>query len=111
MDGYFAGRPGFERTVYDAVMAHLRDVGPVHAEAVAVGILVKRVRTFAELRPKRGRVSLSVLLSRRADGPRIARILPPLANRFAHFIDLYGEDDIDAEVRDLLTEAYLASPA
>ena len=77
-----------------------------------MGILVKGTRTFAEMRPKRGRVTLSALLSRRAEGPCIARILRPArsANRFAHFIELTSEDEVDAEVRDLLTEAYLASP-
>ena len=53
LDQYFATGPAHERPVFDAVVAHLRAVGPVHVEPVSVGILLKSSRTFAELRPMR----------------------------------------------------------
>jgi len=67
-------------------------------------------RTVAELRPRRGRVTLSVLLSRRLRHPRIVKRWEGSGTRGAYFIDLRQPEDVDDEVRDWLTEAYLASP-
>jgi hypothetical protein len=110
LDEYFATGPAWERPIYDAVVAHLGSVGPVVVEAVQVGIFIKRVRTFAELRPGRDRVVLSILLSRRLEHPRIARSLVGTGQRAAYFIHLWHPADVDAVVRDWLTEAYLSSP-
>ena len=52
LDEYFATGPDFERPVFEAVMAHLENVGPVHVEPVSVGILLKRV---ADSSPSCGR--------------------------------------------------------
>jgi hypothetical protein len=110
-DEYFDGRPPAFRRVYDAVIAHLERVGPIAVDVVAVGVLIKRARTFAELRPRRDRFVLSVLLSRAVEHPRIRRTLRRRAgDRAAHFIDLRDEGDVDDEVRGWLAEAYLSSP-
>ena len=73
LDEYFATSRDMERPIFEAVFEHLESVGPLHVEAVQVGILFKRQRTFAELRPKRDRVVLSVLLSRPLQAQRIAK--------------------------------------
>ncbi len=82
----------------------------MRVEAVQVGILFKRSRTFAELRPRRDRVVLSVLLSRRMDHPRIVKIWHGSGQRSAYFVDLRDPSDVDEDVRDWLTEAYASSP-
>ena len=110
VDAYFANRPSFQRAAYDRVIKHLSTLGPLNVEAVSVGVLIKRSGTFAELRPKRDKLSLSVLLSRRIDDERIQKIIQTSAHRWAHFIDLSRAEDVDEEVRKLLTEAYLDSP-
>ena len=79
-------------------------------EPLAVGIMFKRSRTFAELRPKRDRMQLSILLSRPLTHPRIVRTWRGSGTRSAYFIDLHSVDDVDDELRDWLTEAYFASP-
>jgi hypothetical protein len=61
------------------VLDHLEMVGEVRVEAVEVGIFFKRLRTFAELRPRKGEA-------------------------------LIAPEEVDDDVRDWLTEAYLASP-
>ncbi|MGI9149617.1 MAG: DUF5655 domain-containing protein [Chloroflexota bacterium] len=110
MDEYFATARAFERPIFEAVSEHLERVGPLQVEAVRVGILFKRQRTFAELRPKRDRVVLSVLLSRPLRHPRIARTWHGRGQRMAYFVDLRGPAEVDEDVRDWLTEAYLSSP-
>jgi hypothetical protein len=110
IDAYFATGAEFERPVFDAVEQHLRNVGDVHIEPLSVGIMFKRARTFAELRPKRDRVVLSILLSRPLQHPRITKTWHGTGSRWAFFIDLREPADVDEDVKDWLTEAYLASP-
>ncbi len=111
VDEYFAERPAAQRRVYQAVARHLAKLGPLTIDAVEVGILFKKERTFAELRPRRDRLSLGLLLSRPIEDPRIAKTLRLSANRIAHFVDLREPGDVDRSVREWLTEAYVASPA
>ena len=110
LDEYFAQRPARERAIFQAVVEHLEEVGSVRIEAVRVGILFKRSRTFAELRPRRDRVVLSVLLSRRMAHPRIVKTWHGSGLRSAYFIDLRDPAEVDDDVRDWLTEAYVSSP-
>ena len=113
LDAYFATSRlsvHMERPIFEAVLVHLESVGPLHVEAVEVGILFKRQRTFAELRPKRDRVVLSVLLSRPLQAKRIAKTWVGPGLRRAYFIDLRDPDEVDDELQDWLTEAYLSSP-
>ena len=51
LDEYFATGPPHERPVAEAVLTHLRTLGSITIEPVSIGILVKRTRTFVELRP------------------------------------------------------------
>ena len=85
---YFAAGSAFERPVYAAVAEHLETVGPLKIEYLSVGIFFKRARTFAELRPMRNRVRLSVLLSRRLQHPRIVKAYHGTGLRSAYFVDL-----------------------
>jgi hypothetical protein len=85
-------------------------VGDVRVEAVDVGIFFKRSRTFAELRPKRDRLALSVLLSRRLRDARVVKRYEGSGTRAAYFFDLRTPEEVDDALRDWLTEAYLASP-
>ena len=105
---YFATGPAFERPVFDAVMAHLETIGPVHVEPVSVGIFLKRAGTIAELRPMRQWTAISFTLQRVVQHPRIVR--KPILNhggRFLHVANIATPDDLDAELRGWLTEAYL----
>ncbi len=51
VDDTFAGKPDAVRAAYDVIIAHLRALGPVHEDAVKVGVFLKHDRKFAELRP------------------------------------------------------------
>jgi Domain of unknown function (DUF5655) len=110
IDEYFADRPEWERPIFEEIADHLEFVGDVQVEAVDVGVFFKRARTFAELRPMRNRLRLSVLLSRRLKHPRIVRRWEGSGSRAAYFFDLREPGDVDDELRDWLTEAYLSSP-
>jgi hypothetical protein len=87
-DELFGRRPPADRAIHDAVVGHLRSLGPIVVEVVGVGVLLKRSRTFAELRPRRRGLRLGFMLSGPEDDPRISRTEPVSANRIAYFVDL-----------------------
>ena len=110
VEEYFSTGPPFERPVFDAVMAHLDTVGPVHVEPVSVGIFLKRSRTFAELRPMTKWVAVSFTLARtltsapaRPQGDRRRR------SKY-HVVNVREPEEVDEQLCEWLTEAYFASP-
>jgi hypothetical protein len=106
VDAYFAARDPSLRKIYDAVAKHVRKLNGAHTEAVNVGILFKRDRTFAELRPRRVGFGLSLVMRRPLNDPRVARSVPIAGDRIWHVVVLESAKDVDAEVRDWITEAF-----
>lgn len=106
LEEYFSTGPPHERPVFDAVMAHLATVGPVHVEPVSVGIFLKNPRKFAELRPMQRWVALSFPLGRRATHRTFVRKVTPYNGRYYHVANLAVPGDFDDRLRPLLTEAY-----
>jgi hypothetical protein len=107
LDDYFDTATSLERPVFDAVMAHLETLGPIHVEPVSVGIFLKADGSFVELRPMRKWVALSFMLPHPARHRTIVRAVQEYHGRFFHVANLRGPDDLDDDLRDLLTEAYL----
>ena len=110
LEEYFSTGPAHERPIFEAVMAHLATVGPVHVEPVSVGIFLKRAQTFAQLRPKDRWVALSFSLPRKVGHERIVRKVVEYHGRYFHVANLRHAGDLDDRLRDWLTEAYFASP-
>lgn len=107
-DEYFAGRPQYEREVFEAVREHVMSLGPVIVEPVSIGVLFKGKRTFAELRPKQKWVDLGFGLNRRAVHPRITRTSRDRQGRTWHGTRLRSAAEFDDEVRAWLIESYFA---
>ncbi len=106
LDDYLATAPPHEGPVVEAVLAHVRSLGPVHVEPVSVGVFLKRGGSFAELRPKVRWEALAMRMPRRLDSARIAR--KPMGQWYV--VNLHTPADFDDVVRDWLTEAYLSCP-
>jgi hypothetical protein len=111
---YFDGRDPEERAIYEAVAEVLEPLGPVTIEPVGVGILFRRSRTFVELRPKPGRIQLTIVLPYEIDHPRIRRVARPSRRQptapMVHYIDLHEAGDVDEEVIGWLEESLLETP-
>lgn len=108
LDNYFSTGPPRERPIFEAVLAHLETLGEVHVEPVSVGIFLKRSRGFAELRPKVNWIELSFGLERTVVHSKISRVMRASGARVYHCVRLREPCDVDADVRDWLTEAYFA---
>jgi hypothetical protein len=111
VDATFAGRPATQRAAYDAILAHVRDEGTVHEDAVQVGVFLKAEQKFAEVRPMARALSLLLVLPREVDDPRVLRRAPLAQGRFLHVIRLRGEEDVDVQLRAWLSEAVAAADA
>jgi hypothetical protein len=82
----------------------------VHADVVSVGIFLKNPRKFAELRPKDNWVAVSFSLRRKAHHPTITRKVVEYGNRYWHVANVRRVDDVDADLIELLAEAYHDQP-
>jgi hypothetical protein len=105
----FAPWPPVYREIYDRIMDHLGALGPLHADAVGVGVFLKSDRKLAEVRPKARSLQLYLFLPRPVAHTRIARRLPPSGDRTMHVVKLLRPADLDASVLGWLTEAYDAA--
>ena len=111
LEEYFSTGPAREKPIFEAVMAHVSTLGPVHVEPVAVGIFLKRASTFAELRPMSKWEALSFTLPRPARHPAIRRQVIEYHGKYYHVANVGSPDDLDDALLGLLTEAYLSAPA
>ena len=111
IDEYLATAPPFEPPIFEAVMAALEPVGPVHVEPLSVGVFLKRAQTFAQLRPLTRWETLSFSLHRREQHPAITRRHLPHGDRWFHVVRLTRPEDLDDRVVGWLAEAYDDAPA
>jgi hypothetical protein len=106
VEEYFSTGPPWERPIYERVVAHVSALGPVHADAVQVGIFLMNPRKFAELRPMTKWVAISFSLGRRASHSTITRKVNEYNGRYWHVCNVSDASQIDDALLDLLTEAY-----
>jgi len=92
--------------IYEAVVEPLRALGPVHEDAVNVGVFLKSDRKLAEFRPRVRSVLLSIVLPTVRDDPRVMRVFTSAPDRHYHAIKLANPGEVDDQVRSWLAEAY-----
>src|SRR5688500_13485939 len=92
----FAGKPPVQRAIYDRIMEHVDTLGPVHLDAVSVGVFLKRDRKLAETRPMKTRLALSLYLPRQVHGERVVNVYVMGRERIVNRINLFAPDDVDA---------------
>lgn len=106
---YLAGQPEERHATYRRVLEILSSFEGVNIDPVDVGIMVKRRRTFCEMRPRRNAVSLCFLLSQNITHPRFHRKVRCSAHRMAYFVNLVSEHEVDEQIATWLAEAHLDS--
>ena len=106
VDELLSRHPDWVAETYEAVIEPLRALGPVHEDAVSVGVFLKSDRTLGQFRPKVRSAQLWLFLRDRREDPRISRIESTGADRFVHMIKLTRPEEVDDQVRSWLVEAY-----
>jgi hypothetical protein len=98
--------PAWVSEIYQRIIGHLRSLGPIHEDAVDVGIFLKSDRKIAEFRPRVRSAQLYLFLPDARESPLVQRSLRTGADRIVHLIKLTSAADIDAELLSWLTESY-----
>jgi hypothetical protein len=109
VDETFAGRPPVQRDIYEAIVGHLRTLGPVYEDVVRVGVFLYHVDKVAEVRPAVRALTLWLVLPRYLDHVRVRRRERVSDGRIWHSLKLAGMSDVDDELTDWLGEAYDAA--
>jgi len=106
VDETFAGRPAPQREVYEAIVTYLRGLGPLHVDAVKVGVFLYHDGKLAEVRPMARAVKLLLVLPYALDSARVGRRETLSADRIMHYIRLTGPSDVDDQLKHWLADAY-----
>jgi hypothetical protein len=101
--------PRWVAEIYAVVIDTVRAVGPVHEDAVDVGVFLKSDRTIAHFRPQVRSVQLWIFLPDRREDERISRIVLTGVDRYVHLIKLTSPNQVDDQVRRWLVESYDAN--
>jgi uncharacterized protein DUF5655 len=106
VDETFAGRPAGQRDIYETIVGYLNTLGPLHIDAVKVGVFLYHERKLAEVRPMARSLRLLLVLPYGVDTGRVVRRERLSTERVLHYIKLTDPSDVDSELRDWLADAY-----
>ena len=112
VEEFFAGSKPWERPIYDVMIDHLNELGPVAVDPVQVGIFFKNGPMFAEFRPMKKWVAVTFVLPVKLEHPRLSRKVIPTGGqggKWYHVVNVASADEVDDVLLDWLTEAYMAS--
>jgi hypothetical protein len=109
LEEYFSTGPPHERPVFDAVLAYVRTLGPVHVEPVSVGIFIKKAGSWLELRPMTRWVALSFPFPRRIVHRQISRKPYDTGRALYHVVNLATPADLTDDVKEWLAESYAST--
>ncbi|MFC7623871.1 DUF5655 domain-containing protein [Microlunatus sp. GCM10028923] len=93
------------RDCYAMIIEEVRQHGPVHEDAVRVGVFLKTERKLAEFRPRARTVRLTLYLPGQVEHPTLISA-EPAAARVMHHFTLRSADDLDDELLGLVGLAY-----
>ena len=106
VDELRARHPAWVADIYTAVIDRLRQLGPIHEDAVNVGVFFKSDRKIAEVRPRVRSVQLLLYLPERVDDPQVTRALATGSDRILHVINLAGPEQVDDQLGQWLELSY-----
>lgn len=106
LEHHFAGKPPQIRALFDAVVAAIREIGPVEILPEKTRIAFHVRMSFAQLTPRRQWLDGHVVLARRLESPRFRSVQTFSPRNHLHAFRIATPEDVDAEFRSWLAEAY-----
>jgi hypothetical protein len=94
------------RATYAEILKASRRLGPVREEAKKTSIHLVRDTAFAGIATRKAALILTLKAARRLANPRVHRCEQASANRWHAEIRVTAPEDVDAELRTWLAEAY-----
>ena len=106
LEHHFNGKPPEIRTLFDAVVAAIRQFGPVRILPEKTRIAFQLRMLFAQVTPTRHWLDGHVVLARRLEHSRFRHVETISPRNHVHRFRLATPREIDAEFRAWLAEAY-----
>ena len=103
---YFTKSAPPVRATYDAVLAAARSLGPVREEAKKTSIHLVRSSAFAGVVARSNGLVLTLKAAKKVNSSRVRRAEQTSLNRWHLEIPLATANDVDAELRAWLQQAY-----
>jgi Domain of unknown function (DUF5655) len=103
---HFSGKSSEIRALFDAFVAALRDIGPVRILPEKTRIAFQVRMSFAQVTPRLRRLDGHLVLARRIKHPRFRAVQSISPRNHVHVFRLTSPQDLDAEFRAWLAEAY-----
>lgn len=106
LDRHFEGCEPSVRATFDAVLAAVRELGPVEVLAEKTRIALHARMSFAALMPRRAWLRGHLVLARELHSPRFTAVHVFSRQNVLHEFRLDAVADVDEEFRGWLAEAY-----
>lgn len=106
LDDHFRGKPPEIRATFDRVVEAVQAIGPVRVLPEKSRIAFQVRMSFAQVTPRMRWLDGHVVLARRFEHPRFRRVETFSPRNHLHAFRLHGPEDVDAEFRAWLEEAY-----
>jgi hypothetical protein len=94
------------RATYDALLAASRSHGRVREDPKKTSIHLVRTTAFAGVATRKEHLILTLKAERRLNSPRVHRAEQASANRWHVEIKLTSPNEVDAELREWIEQAY-----
>ncbi len=105
-DSHFAASQPHVRTIYDTMLAMLRDFGPVTEMPKQSAIYLVNTNNIAAIYPRKSYMNLEFKSDAPIDSPRITKGAQLSKNRYAYYVKLTEVAEIDAELLAWLKGSY-----
>ena len=106
LEHHFAGKAPEIRTLFNQVVAAIREIGPVRILPEKTRIAFQVRMSFAQITPKSHWLDGHIVLARRFEHPRFGQIQTISPRNHVHTFRLTSPGDIDEDFRSWLAEAY-----
>jgi hypothetical protein len=106
LEHHFAGKSPLVRELFERVVAAIRAIGPVEVLPEKTRIAFHVRMSFAQVTPRKRWLDGHVVLARRLESSRFRRVQTFSPRNHLHVFRLETLDDVDAEFRAWLAEAY-----
>lgn len=106
LDYHFRGRRSDLRPLYERLLAELAKRWEFECQVGKTYIGLKHKIVFAALYIQTRKIVVELVARRQFNGARIRKVVQFAPNRWAHFIDVQREKDIDEQLLGWIGQAY-----
>jgi hypothetical protein len=109
VEDHFDGKSPAVRETYDRLLAVLGEIGPFEEDPKKTSIHLNRASALAGVEVRREYLLLNLKADHPPESPRVAKLEQLSARRYHFKVQLASPQEVDAELRQWLAEAYALS--